>query len=145
MLSLILARALHKDISRYNATDAQVRTLFSGIYMQVKMDIIQEDVEEDYGWKLVHGDVFRPPNHNMMLSVLTGSGLQLVAMTGLTLVFSILGFLSPSNRGSLATVMLIFFMFFSSISGYTSARCYKMNNGERWKMNIFLSAVFLPG
>lgn len=102
-------------------------------------------MEEDYGWKLVHGDVFRPPSHNMMLSVLTGSGLQLVAMTGLTLVFSILGFLSPSNRGSLATVMLIFFMFFSSISGYTSARCYKMNNGERWKLNIFLSAVFLPG
>jgi hypothetical protein len=28
MLSLILARALHKDISRYNAIDAQVRTLF---------------------------------------------------------------------------------------------------------------------
>ncbi|KAI8879114.1 hypothetical protein K501DRAFT_227258 [Backusella circina FSU 941] len=127
MLSLILVRALHKDISRYNAVDAQ------------------EDAQEDYGWKLVHGDVFRPPSHNMMLSVLTGSGLQLVAMTGLTLVFSILGFLSPSNRGSLATVMLILFMVFSGISGYTSARCYKMNNGERWKFNIFLSAVLLPG
>lgn len=45
----------------------------------------QEDVQEDYGWKLVHGDVFRPPTHPMLLSVLVGSGMQLVAMTGLVL------------------------------------------------------------
>lgn len=124
---MILLRALHKDISRYNAVDAQ------------------EDVQEDYGWKLVHGDVFRPPNNAMMLSILTGSGVQLVAMTGLTLVFAIFGFLSPSNRGSLATMMIIFFMVFSCVSGYTSGRVYKMNGGELWKLNILLSATFLPG
>lgn len=67
MVAMILIRALHKDISRYNAVDAQ------------------EDVQEDYGWKLVHGDVFRPPQRPMLLSVLVGSGAQIVAMTGLTL------------------------------------------------------------
>lgn len=67
MVSMILIRALHKDISRYNAVEAQ------------------EDVQEDYGWKLVHGDVFRPPQRAMLLSVLVGSGAQIVAMTGLTL------------------------------------------------------------
>ncbi|KAI8065878.1 hypothetical protein BC940DRAFT_275460 [Gongronella butleri] len=127
MVAMILLRALHKDISRYNALEAQ------------------EDVQEDYGWKLVHGDVFRPPMHNMFLSVLVGSGTQLIAMMGLTLVFAILGFLSPSNRGSLGTVMIIFFMIFSCISGYTSARIYKMNGGEAWKSNILISAVFVPG
>ncbi|ORX43684.1 hypothetical protein DM01DRAFT_1295802 [Hesseltinella vesiculosa] len=127
MVAMILLRALHKDISRYNALEAQ------------------EDVQEDYGWKLVHGDVFRPPTHNMFLSVLVGSGTQLVAMMGLTLVFAILGFLSPSNRGSLGTVMIIFFMIFSCISGYTSSRLYKMNGGESWKTNIVLSAILVPG
>ncbi|CAO3592436.1 unnamed protein product [Absidia cylindrospora] len=127
MVAMILLRALHKDISRYNAIEAQ------------------EDVQEDYGWKLVHGDVFRPPTRPMLLSVLVGSGCQLIAMTGLTLVFAILGFLSPSNRGSLGTMMVIFFMVFSCISGYSSARLYKMNGGEAWKMNILMSATLFPG
>ncbi|CAG8694350.1 1184_t:CDS:2, partial [Acaulospora morrowiae] len=38
MVAMILLRALHKDISRYNQIEAQ------------------EDVQEDFGWKLVHGD-----------------------------------------------------------------------------------------
>lgn len=140
---MILLRALHKDISRYNAVEAQ------------------EDVQEDYGWKLVHGDVFRPPTRPMLLSVLVGSGAQLIAMTALTLgkktecdikanhrlitVFAILGFLSPSNRGSLATVMVIFFMVFSCISGYVSSRVYKMNGGESLKLNMLLNATLFPG
>lgn len=124
---MILLRALHKDISRYNAVDAQ------------------EDVQEDYGWKLVHGDVFRPPNKPMTLAVLTGSGVQLVAMTGVVLIFAVFGFLSPSNRGALGTMMILFFMLFSCISGYTSACIYKMNGGEMWKTNMILSATLLPG
>ncbi|KAI8327012.1 hypothetical protein EDC96DRAFT_453665 [Choanephora cucurbitarum] len=127
MVAMILIRALHKDISRYNAVDAQ------------------EDVQEDYGWKLVHGDVFRPPQRPMFLSVLVGSGAQILAMTGLTLVFAALGFLSPSNRGALGTVMIIFFMVFSCIAGFVSARVYKMNGGENWKMNIALTAGLVPG
>ncbi|KAI7868325.1 hypothetical protein BDF14DRAFT_1795404 [Spinellus fusiger] len=127
MVAMILLRALHKDISRYNAVEAQ------------------EDVQEDYGWKLVHGDVFRTPSRSMLLSVFVGSGAQLTAMVALTLVFSVLGFLSPSNRGALATVMVIFFMVFSCISGYVSARIYKMNGGEQWKFNVVLTATLFPG
>jgi transmembrane 9 superfamily protein 2/4 len=44
----------------------------------------QEDVQEDSGWKLVHGDVFRPPKHTLLLSVLLGSGAQLFMMVGVT-------------------------------------------------------------
>ncbi|RUS15254.1 Endomembrane protein 70-domain-containing protein, partial [Jimgerdemannia flammicorona] len=127
MVAMILLRALHKDISRYNAVEAQ------------------EDVQEDFGWKLVHGDVFRPPAHGMLLSVLLGNGAQLFFMTAVTLVFAVLGFLSPSNRGSLATVMIIFYMVFGSIAGYISARVYKMFGGESWKYNIFLTAFLFPG
>lgn len=123
---MILFRALHKDIVRYNSVD------------------VDEDVQEDYGWKLVHGDVFRPPNRPLLLSILAGSGIQLAVMTGLTLVFAVLGFLSPSNRGSLATMMILFFMVCSCISGYISARLYKMNGGEMWKTNMILTATIVP-
>ncbi|CAO3622305.1 unnamed protein product [Cunninghamella echinulata] len=127
MVAMILIRALYKDISRYNSVE------------------VQEDVQEDYGWKLVHGDVFRPPVKSLWLSVIVGNGAQLVAMGASTLVFAVLGFLSPSNRGALATVMIILFMVFSFISGFVSARLYKMNGGESWKTNMLLTATFFPG
>lgn len=56
----------------------------------------QEDAQEEFGWKLVHGDVFRPPRKGMLLSVFLGSGTQIFIMTFVTLcmflfsVFSIL-------------------------------------------------------
>lgn len=50
---------------------------------------LQEDVQEDFGWKLVHGEVFRPPRSAMVLSVLVGNGAQLCAMVCVTLCMSI--------------------------------------------------------
>lgn len=32
--------------------------------------------QEEFGWKLVHGDVFRPPRRGMLLAVFLGSGSQ---------------------------------------------------------------------
>lgn len=68
---------------------------------------LQEDPQEEFGWKLVHGDVFRPPRFGMLLSVLLGNGVQVTAMSFLALIFASFGFLSPSNRGSLMTFVLV--------------------------------------
>ena len=67
MVGVILMRALHKDLARYNQVD------------------MTEDVQEDSGWKLVHGDVFRPPRRMLLLSVMLGSGTQLFVMAGTTI------------------------------------------------------------
>lgn len=128
MIVMILLRALHKDITRYNSFVDD-----------------SDGGNEDFGWKLVHADVFRPPNHRMILSVLVGNGAQLICMSMVTLLFSLLGFLSPSSRGSLITVALVFYVCFSVVTGYVSARIYKMWQGEYWKMNVALSAFLVPG
>ncbi|KAJ3390120.1 hypothetical protein HDU84_007945 [Entophlyctis sp. JEL0112] len=127
MVGMILVRALHKDIARYNQIDSQ------------------EDPQEDFGWKLVHGDVFRTPVHSIFLSVMVGSGAQLFVMTCMTLLFAIMGFLSPSSRGSLSTIMITFYVVFGSIAGYFSARLYKMFGGQSWKKNVMLTAFLFPG
>ena len=117
---------------------------------------MQEDVQEDSGWKLVHGDVFRPPKHTLLLSVLLGSGSQLFMMVGattstapknylLTAVFALLGFLSPSNRGALGTVMIILYVFFGFVGGFVSSYTYKNLGGENWKLNIALTPILVPG
>ncbi|ETE64061.1 Transmembrane 9 superfamily member 2, partial [Ophiophagus hannah] len=53
-----------------------------------KLDVIytysvkfEEDAQEEFGWKLVHGDVFRPPRKGMLLSVFLGQGTQIFIMT----------------------------------------------------------------
>ena len=55
VVAMIMLRTLHKDIASYN----EMQTL--------------EEAQEESGWKLVHGDVFRPPTFSpILLSVLTG-------------------------------------------------------------------------
>ncbi|KAI8993096.1 Nonaspanin [Trametes punicea] len=126
MVSMILVRTVSRDISRYNAID------------------LSEDVQEDWGWKLVHGEVFRTPQNPMVLSVLVGNGAQLCAMVAVTLVFALLGFLSPSNRGSLATVMMICWTFFGGIGGYVSSRVYASLGGTNKRRNTFFTATIMP-
>lgn len=73
----------------------------------------------------VHGDVFRAPAAASLLSVYAGTGAQLLACAGVTMVFAVLGFLSPANRGGLMTAMLLLFVFMGLFAGYASARLYK--------------------
>ena len=40
---------------------------------------------EETGWKLVHGDVFRPPPKSFLLCVFIGSGVQIFCMVVITL------------------------------------------------------------
>lgn len=56
-----------------------------------------------------------------------------------------LGFLSPSSRGFLGTVMVILYTLFGFVGGYVSSRVYKFFGGERWKLNFALTPVALPG
>jgi transmembrane 9 superfamily protein 2/4 len=56
-----------------------------------------------------------------------------------------LGFLSPSSRGSLSTAMLIFFIGFSSVAGYYSSQYYRAMGGEKWRLNAIMTAVLVPG
>jgi transmembrane 9 superfamily protein 2/4 len=85
-----------------------------------------EDAKEESGWKLCHADVFRAPaSGKMLFSVLVGTGMQLLFMTAATLVFALMGFLSPANRGSLLTALLLLYVFMGSVAGYHSSRMFK--------------------
>ncbi len=78
-VSTVLLRTLRKDIARYNRLDQINMDDLTGT------DDVQDGVQEDSGWKLIHGDVFRPPRNLMLLSILLGNGAQLFMMTGFTI------------------------------------------------------------
>ena len=135
----ILVRALKKDIARYNRLDQINLDDLSGT------SALEDGVQEDSGWKLVHGDVFRNPSHPLLLSIFLGNGTQLFVMTGFTIAFALLGFLSPSNRGSLGTIMILLYTVLGFVGGYTSSRMYKSLQGDKWKLNIVLTPLLVPG
>uniref|UniRef100_A0A452E0G0 Transmembrane 9 superfamily member n=1 Tax=Capra hircus TaxID=9925 RepID=A0A452E0G0_CAPHI len=127
MVAMIILRTLHKDIIRYNQV------------------CFPEDIQKDYGWKLVHGDVFRPPRHGMLLSILLGQGTQVLIMTFITLFLACLGFLSPANRGALMTCSVVLWVLMGASAGYVSAKVYKSFRGLKWKTNFLLTALLCPG
>lgn len=128
MIAMILIRALRKDIAQYNDPASL------------------EEAKEETGWKLVHGDVFRPPTTApMLLSVLVGTGVQLFWMSLFTLTFAVAGLLSPANRGSIVTGLVLLFVFMGSMAGYYSSTTYKMFRGLSWKENTFYTAFLFPG
>lgn len=154
MVFVILVRTLKKDITRYNKLDAFVLEDIGVNGHATNGDMDDDGVAEDSGWKLIHGDVFRPPRHAMALSILVGNGAQLFMMTGFTIAFALLGFLSPSNRGSLGSVMVLLYTILGSIGGFVSSYVYKTlagagddtsnNPNYRWKQNILFTPLFLP-
>lgn len=124
MVAMILLRTVYLDFARYNNIDDD------------------EEIQEESGWKLIHGDVFRPPPASGLLSVLIGSGAQIICQTAVTLLFALLGFLSPANRGGLLTAMLTLWVFSSAVCGYFSARVYSGLGGTN-KKSVTLGSAFL--
>jgi transmembrane 9 superfamily protein 2/4 len=130
LVAMIMVRALRADINRYNRVLTE-----------------EEKVEEreETGWKLVHGDVFRPPAKTPnTFAIFAGVGVQLVAMAGTTIVFAAIGFLSPANRGSLMIALVLLFMLMGVVAGYTTARVHKLFNGNSWQRVTLTTAVAFP-
>lgn len=66
---MIMVRTLRRDIAKYNTDDS----------------VNIEDTLEETGWKLVHGDVFRPPRHPRLFAAVIGSGIQIFFMALITI------------------------------------------------------------
>ena len=54
-VGIIMIRALRKDIAHYNDLEETIHPSLSG------GNSSKINTTEEAGWKLVHGDVFRPP------------------------------------------------------------------------------------
>ncbi|XP_031624226.1 transmembrane 9 superfamily member 4 [Contarinia nasturtii] len=127
ILTMIMIRTLRRDIARYNTDDNY------------------EDTLEETGWKLVHGDVFRPPKHPRLFAAVVGSGIQIFFMALITIFVAMLGMLSPASRGALMTSGIFLYVIMGLIAGYFSARLYKTMKGREWKRGAFLTATLYPG
>ncbi|CUG91294.1 endomembrane protein 70, putative [Bodo saltans] len=126
MVAMIMMRTLHKDFNRYNDPENE------------------DEAQEETGWKLVHGDVFRSPSAPVLLSSLVGSGVQFLSMAAITLIIACFGFLSPSYRGGLLTAVIFSFVMVGSLAGYVSSKFLKLFKHQSWR-NAFATGLIVPG
>ena len=106
--------------------------------------VSSEDSINEYGWRNIAFDVFRRPIRSDILSSLIGTGMQLLIMILYSLSFVVLGIIQPKSGGSYFTLLAMVYIFLSLISGYTSARFYKMVHGLNWLRVCVFTAVFFP-
>jgi transmembrane 9 superfamily member 2/4 len=127
-IATIMIRALRKDISHYN-------------------DMENADAaSEETGWKLLHGDVFRPPAKlPMMLAVLVGTGAQIGSSFLLVLLCAMTRLVNPVKKGHTLTAILVLFVLSGAVAGYVSARICKFCDAKNWKLTTIATATALPG
>mmetsp|Transcript_14470 Transcript_14470/g.25928 ORF Transcript_14470/g.25928 Transcript_14470/m.25928 type:complete len:598 (+) Transcript_14470:86-1879(+) len=127
-LAVILIRVLKNDFTRYMQTDEE-----------------EEFLEEESGWKLIHGDVFRFPVNKTLLCAILGAGVHLLCTVLLVLVLALFSVFSPTKKGAMSTVVLVLYALTSGTSGFVSSSMYKQMGGENWVWTTVLTAILLPG
>jgi len=125
-LTIIMMRVLKNDFSRY---------------MEVEED---ELGEEETGWKLINGDVFRFPPASNALAAFVGAGAHLFCVTFFLLLCAITGCFVPTKRGAILTAMIVLYALTSPVSGFCSARLYRQFGGEAWLVNALVAVLVFP-
>jgi len=125
-LVIILLRVLKNDFSRYMEIDDQA------------MD------EEESGWKLIHGDVFRFPEYPVFFCAAVGTGIQLIVASMSLFVLALLGLVSTTKRGSVLAAIIVLYCLTSVIGGYWSSRMYRQMGGKSWVRNSVVTGLLFP-
>lgn len=132
LVSMILLRTLRKDYARYTQRSDHD-----------DLESLERDMNEESGWKLVHGDVFRPPKYLEVLSALVGTGVQLALLVLSVILITIAGALFV-ERGTIVTVFIICYALTSFVGGYVSGGYYARNEGKGWIQTMLLTACLFP-
>ena len=128
ILIKILCKNLKADITSYN-------------YRVENLEEINE-----YDWKQISGDVFRPPSVNvLLLSSILGTGTQLFLMITATLFLGLFGFMNPEQRANILNIGILFFCFMGLPGGYIAALFYRFWGGISWLSVSILTAFLFPG
>ena len=127
LVIVIFCRTIKKDADMYN------------------IKIGKEDFIDEFGWKQVSGDVFRPCKNTMLLTAGIGTGVQLCLMLFFTLFLSAIGFMKVEQRSNMLSLLILYFVIMGFPAGYISSRFYRLQNGKQWLKSALLTALLFPG
>lgn len=128
LVSMILMRTLRRDYARYSRDE---------------FNDLERDLGDEYGWKQIHTDVFRPPNHPLLFSALVGTGYQVASASFLVIIAAIIGELY-TERGSILSTSIFAYALSSPLNGFFGGALYSCLRGRSWIKQSLVSAALLP-
>lgn len=128
LVSMILMRTLRRDYARYSRDE---------------FDDLERDLGDEYGWKQIHTDVFRPPSHTLLFSSAVGTGYQVLAVS-FVIIMSAIAEELYTERGSILSTGMYAYALLSPINGYFGGGLYSRLRGRNWIKQSLVSAALLP-
>ncbi|VDO10669.1 unnamed protein product [Rodentolepis nana] len=129
LVSMILIRTLRKDYARYNRVDG--------------LEDLERELGDEYGWKQVHGDVFRSPAGSLYLSCLIGNGVHITVVSIVVTVLALIGKLYI-ERGAILSTIIFVYALLSPLNGFVGGRTYCSLGGKNWIRQHFLGSLLVP-
>ncbi|XP_042896527.1 transmembrane 9 superfamily member 1 isoform X2 [Parasteatoda tepidariorum] len=126
---VILARVLRNDFARYN----------------VDVDDVDSLECDEYGWKIIRGDVFRFPPCRSLFCAILGVGSQFLSIALGIVIMALLDLFNVHKHGAMNTIAFLLYALTSCIAGYVSASMYKKMGGKLWVWNINLTSFLFSG
>jgi transmembrane 9 superfamily protein 3 len=131
VVALILMKTLRRDFSKYAVDELE--------------ELESLDRADDSGWKHVHGDVFRQPSYLIPFSTLYASGVHLLCIVSVALLFAVSNTMTLYlHRGGVRWVMIVIFLLTSFANGYCGGHFYRLYAPKAWKRTMFLQLAFMP-
>uniref|UniRef100_A0A5K3FS53 Transmembrane 9 superfamily member n=1 Tax=Mesocestoides corti TaxID=53468 RepID=A0A5K3FS53_MESCO len=129
LVAMILLRTLRKDYARYNRGDCP--------------EDLERELGDEYGWKQVHGDVFRPPSGLLYFSSLIGNGVHITVVSMVVTVLALIGKMYTERGGVLSAVIFVYALL-SPVNGFFSGRTYSQLGGKNWIRQLFVGSLLVP-
>ncbi|CAL8071366.1 unnamed protein product [Calicophoron daubneyi] len=129
LVFMILLKTLRRDYARYNKEDG--------------LTDLDRELGDEYGWKQVHGDVFRQPDHPALLSSLVGTGAH-VALVSCVVLFLALTNRLYTERGGFVSIAIFVFAATAPVNGLIGGSLYAQMSGKRWIRQFLLGSTLLP-
>ncbi|VDK38558.1 unnamed protein product [Taenia asiatica] len=129
LVSMILLRTLRKDYARYNREDT--------------LEDLERELGDEYGWKQVHGDVFRGPTGTLYFSGLIGNGVHIAVVSLIVALLALVGKMYTERGGVLSTIIFVYALF-SPVNGFIGGRTYLQLGGKNWIRQLFLGSLLMP-
>lgn len=111
LVFLILVRTLKADYDRYDR------------FAESEEDFLDEydkNMDDDSGWKQIHGDVFRAPSQVRPLAIFLGSGAQLLTTAFVVVLYAIAKGMWP-GRGTLLSLSFYVYALAGVAGGFVSS------------------------
>ncbi|KPA82468.1 transmembrane/endomembrane-like protein [Leptomonas pyrrhocoris] len=119
-----------------------LRTVRKDLAVYLDEELNEIELREESGWKLVRGDVFRPPPYAVVLSTFVGAGCQIAVTVFVTVLLCATGGVNPTIRGHFLTTTIIVFLLMHIVAGFVTSRLLKLFGMDSWKTAMLCVAAF---